>query len=54
VGIWQYSVYHNPSKFLYPDSFIPDRWLDDEQFANDHKDLHQPFSYGPRNCIGMK
>ncbi|KAK7224826.1 hypothetical protein V2G26_012829 [Clonostachys chloroleuca] len=53
VGIWQYSVYHNPAKFLYPDSFIPDRWLGDKQFANDHRDLHQPFSYGPRNCIGM-
>ncbi|OHW90976.1 trichothecene c-15 hydroxylase [Colletotrichum incanum] len=53
LGIWQYAVYHNPSKFLYPDSFIPERWLDDERFEKDEKNLHQPFSYGPRNCLGM-
>ncbi|TDZ36157.1 Trichothecene C-15 hydroxylase [Colletotrichum trifolii] len=53
LGIWQYALYHNPSKFLDPDSFIPERWLDDERFANDAKHLHQPFSYGPRNCLGM-
>ncbi|KAF9877225.1 trichothecene c-15 hydroxylase [Colletotrichum karsti] len=54
LGIWQYSIYHNPAKFLLPDSFIPDRWLDDKRFDYDEKALHQPFSYGPRNCIGMK
>ncbi|GKT87518.1 trichothecene C-15 hydroxylase [Colletotrichum tofieldiae] len=53
LGIWQYAVYHNPSKFLDPDSFIPERWLDDERFEKDEKNLHQPFSYGPRNCLGM-
>ncbi|OBR06538.1 Cytochrome P450 monooxygenase [Colletotrichum higginsianum IMI 349063] len=53
LGIWQYAVYHNPSKFLNPDSFIPERWLGDERFDGDEKNLHQPFSYGPRNCLGM-
>ena len=53
LGIWQYALYHSPSKFLYPDRFVPDRWLDDPLFENDCKELHQPFSYGPRNCIGM-
>ncbi|KAI5926239.1 cytochrome P450 [Camillea tinctor] len=38
--------------FYLPDSFIPERWLDEERFANDKKDMLQPFSYGPRNCIG--
>ncbi|KAF4840775.1 Trichothecene C-15 hydroxylase [Colletotrichum siamense] len=53
LGIWQYALYHDPTKFLYPDSFIPERWLDDKRFENDAKHMHQPFSYGPRNCLGM-
>ncbi|KAF6829319.1 trichothecene c-15 hydroxylase [Colletotrichum musicola] len=53
LGIWQYAIYHDPTKFLHPDSFIPERWLDDKRFENDAKHLHQPFSYGPRNCLGM-
>lgn len=54
LGIWQWVANHDPSNFLYPDSFIPDRWLNDRRFDNDNKDVFQPFSYGPRNCIGMK
>ncbi|KAF5511195.1 Trichothecene C-15 hydroxylase [Colletotrichum siamense] len=53
LGIWQYALYHDPTKFLYPDSFIPERWLDDKRFENDAKHMHQPFSYGPRICLGM-
>lgn len=54
LGVWQYSVYHNPSKFRLPDSFIPERWLEESKgFENDDKNLVQNFSYGPRNCIGM-
>ncbi|EXK76357.1 hypothetical protein FOQG_18898 [Fusarium oxysporum f. sp. raphani 54005] len=53
LGIWQYALYHNPTKFLLPEQFIPERWLGEKRFANDDKDIHQPFSYGPRNCIGM-
>ncbi|KAK2604636.1 hypothetical protein N8I77_007549 [Diaporthe amygdali] len=53
LGIWQWVAYHDPANFLYPDSFIPDRWLNDRRFDNDKKDVFQPFSYGPRKCIGM-
>ncbi|PGH13960.1 hypothetical protein AJ79_03375 [Helicocarpus griseus UAMH5409] len=53
MGVWQYPLYHNPSHFLYPDSFIPERWLGDERFAKDHKEVLQPFSHGPRSCLGM-
>ncbi|KXH62845.1 cytochrome P450 monooxygenase [Colletotrichum nymphaeae SA-01] len=53
LGIWQYAAYHDPTKFLYPDAFIPERWLDDKRFDGDQKNLHQPFSHGPRNCLGM-
>ena len=54
LGIWQYALYHSASNFKQPDLFIPERLLGDVRFENDKKDLHQPFSYGPRNCIGMK
>ncbi|KAF5023569.1 hypothetical protein F66182_4382 [Fusarium sp. NRRL 66182] len=52
VEIYQWAVYHNPDHFLLPDSFIPERWLDDARFIHDKKDAFQPFSIGPRNCIG--
>ncbi|KAK8084786.1 hypothetical protein PG997_006057 [Apiospora hydei] len=40
--------------FVDPESFIPDRWLGDPRFEKDDKAACQPFSYGPRNCIGKK
>ncbi|KAL7952092.1 cytochrome P450 [Trichoderma barbatum] len=52
LGIWQWPMYHNAKNFTLPDSFIPDRWLGDARFANDPQDVLQPFSFGPRNCIG--
>lgn len=36
------------------EKFIPERWLDDPRFAGDAKRALQPFSVGPRNCIGKK
>lgn len=36
-----------------PDNFIPERWLgQDLRFKDDNRDAFQPFSTGPRNCIG--
>ena len=36
-----------------PDDFIPERWLgQDSRFKDDNRDAFQPFSTGPRNCIG--
>ncbi|KAB2573625.1 Cytochrome P450 monooxygenase rdc4 [Lasiodiplodia theobromae] len=58
LSLAQYSAYHSPTNFKDPLSFIPERWLTDDplaaEFANDRKDVLQPFSYGPRNCIGKK
>ena len=33
--------------------FVPERWLGDTEYAADKRDAHQPFSVGPRNCLGM-
>ncbi|KAM0806625.1 putative Cytochrome P450 [Seiridium cardinale] len=48
----QWATYHNPAYFSQPDEFIPERWLGDERFKNDTREVMQPFSVGPRNCIG--
>ena len=41
-----------PSHFHRPDEFLPSRWLDEK--CEDVKDASQPFSSGPRGCIGRK
>lgn len=52
VAVQQWAAYQSPQNFKHPTSFIPERWLDDPQFASDNKSVVQPFSIGPRNCIG--
>ncbi|KAK7744058.1 hypothetical protein SLS53_003575 [Cytospora paraplurivora] len=54
ANIWQWPVYRSSKNFSLPDSFIPERWLGDPRFVNDRRDAFQPFSYGPRNCVGKK
>ena len=41
-----------PSYFHRPDEFLPSRWLDEK--CEDVKDASQPYSLGPRGCIGRK
>ncbi|CAG9982954.1 unnamed protein product [Clonostachys byssicola] len=52
LGIWQWPMYHSPKNFTLPDAFAPERWLGDPRFAGDRIQALQPFSVGPRNCIG--
>lgn len=56
VGIHQYSAHRSAKNFFEPDSFHPERWLNngDDRFTNDDKNAFHPFSHGPRNCIGKK
>jgi cytochrome P450 len=54
LGIWQWPLNHNPKFFKHPDSFVPERWLGDPRYDSDKKGAFQPFSVGPRNCIGKK
>ncbi|KAK8111684.1 isotrichodermin C-15 hydroxylase (cytochrome P-450 monooxygenase CYP65A1) [Apiospora kogelbergensis] len=44
------SVHHTATN---PDKFAPERWQGDPDYADDKRDAHQPFSVGPRNCLGM-
>ncbi|KAF2147309.1 uncharacterized protein K452DRAFT_282310 [Aplosporella prunicola CBS 121167] len=53
VYVSQWSANHSPTNFVDPDSFLPERWLGkDPRFVNDKKGVYNPFSHGPRNCIG--
>jgi len=52
VSIPQYTTYR--LNFTHPDSFHPERFLPNPpaEFASDVRGAHNPFSYGPRNCLG--
>ncbi|KAI0594819.1 P450 monooxygenase No.1 [Biscogniauxia sp. FL1348] len=53
VGVWQYVINHDPRYWKDPHEFRPERWTgEDERFKTDRTDAMQPFSLGPRNCIG--
>ncbi|KAJ5936704.1 hypothetical protein N7466_003154 [Penicillium verhagenii] len=55
VACHHYASYHSASNFTFPHDFLPERWLDETgRFAEDKKDVLQPFSLGPRNCLGKK
>ncbi|KAI5917035.1 cytochrome P450 [Camillea tinctor] len=40
--------------FRNPMKFIPERWMGDARYADDKRDVLQPFSVGPRNCPGKQ
>ncbi|MCJ1282685.1 hypothetical protein MMC26_002010 [Xylographa opegraphella] len=52
VGVNQWAANQSAGHFRDPEKFIPERWLNDERYAGDDKEARQPFSLGPRNCIG--
>ena len=55
MGMAQYAVFRSPYNFKDPEIYLPERWLDDEgPYKNDRREALQPFSFGPRNCIGRK
>jgi len=47
-----WSVTHDEKNFHNPYEFIPSRWLD--PLSRDIKHASQPFSLGPRGCLGRK
>ncbi len=58
LGVHQMSANWSPRNFSQADAFHPERWLPsaledaDSPFYHDNRDARQPFSLGPRNCIG--
>ncbi|KAF2094042.1 cytochrome P450 [Rhizodiscina lignyota] len=51
VSVGQWSSCHDPANFRNPDEFVPERWIE-AAYNTDVKKALQPFSVGPRNCIG--
>lgn len=52
IGVNGYAASRSETNFVLPDDFCPERWLGDPRFQRDQKKAHQPFSTGPRNCLG--
>ncbi|KAJ6103326.1 hypothetical protein N7486_005753 [Penicillium sp. IBT 16267x] len=53
VACHHYASYHSASNFASPHDFLPERWLgQNARFDGDKRDVLQPFSLGPRNCLG--
>ncbi|KAI1335368.1 cytochrome P450 [Xylariaceae sp. FL0016] len=54
VTMNHYVAYRHEANFSNPLEFIPERWIQtsDPRFSGDRREVHEPFSYGPRNCIG--
>jgi cytochrome P450 len=53
VAVNQWSASHSPMNFNRVDEFLPERWMGGDEFVGDRKKVVQPFSVGPRNCIGQ-
>ncbi|KAI8628214.1 cytochrome P450 [Xylariaceae sp. FL1651] len=53
VSIPIYAASNSPENWTEPNRFIPERWSgEDARFHGDRREVSQPFSFGPRNCIG--
>ncbi|KAK4547942.1 hypothetical protein LTR36_010661 [Oleoguttula mirabilis] len=48
----QYPTYHSERNFKDPEALVPQRWMGDPKYADDKRSACQPFSFGPRNCLG--
>jgi cytochrome P450 len=51
-----FSTQRSAANFHDPHAFHPERWLSDANacFSNDNKAAFQPFSLGPRSCLGQE
>ncbi|KAJ4319065.1 hypothetical protein N0V94_004117 [Neodidymelliopsis sp. IMI 364377] len=57
VYVSQHATNHSPRNFTDADAFVPERWIDrerDVKYEGDKREVVQPFSFGPRNCLGKK
>ncbi|KAI1830212.1 hypothetical protein DTO006G1_8639 [Penicillium roqueforti] len=52
VSIHQWALYRREEYFKDPNTYHPERFLGDPSFADDRREVLQPFHTGPRNCLG--
>ncbi|GAA91337.1 cytochrome P450 monooxygenase [Aspergillus luchuensis IFO 4308] len=55
VGVSAYTIHRNKTYFHDPDSFEPERWLDDNVVSQQNmQTAFVPFSVGPRKCVAWR
>ena len=57
ISVPHHTAYQSPTNFTSPTTFAPERWLSSPEkhagaFDGDNKKAFNPFSTGPRNCLG--
>ncbi|KAH7076867.1 cytochrome P450 monooxygenase-like protein [Paraphoma chrysanthemicola] len=52
VYVSQHATNHSARNFKDPEAYVPERWMGDEKYKDDKREVVQPFSFGPRNCLG--
>ncbi|CAG8880804.1 unnamed protein product [Penicillium salamii] len=52
VSVHHWALYRRDDYFKDPNTFHPERFLGDDSFADDRREVLQPFHVGPRNCLG--
>ncbi|KAG9775310.1 hypothetical protein KCU75_g6708, partial [Aureobasidium melanogenum] len=54
ISVNQFIANRSKLNFANPTQFVPERWLASppQEYANDNLAIVQPFSFGPRNCLG--
>ncbi|KAG4436050.1 Zeaxanthin epoxidase, chloroplastic [Cadophora sp. M221] len=52
VAVAPFAAVRSPLNFVDGEKFAPERWLGDKHYASDNLHASQPFSLGPRGCIG--
>ncbi|KAJ5960900.1 uncharacterized protein N7479_008050, partial [Penicillium vulpinum] len=52
VSVHQWALYRREDYFKDPNTYHPERFLGDPLFADDRREVLQPFHIGPRNCLG--
>ncbi|KAI9664514.1 MAG: hypothetical protein M1821_005960 [Bathelium mastoideum] len=54
VSLQPYGAYRSPRNFSDPLKFEPLRWTSEGRREQDRLDIVEPFSIGPRTCVGQK
>ncbi|TDZ44748.1 Cytochrome P450 monooxygenase radP [Colletotrichum trifolii] len=54
VSLNPYAAFTHYENWVRPNDFLPERWLnaDDPEWKHDKREVYEPFSFGPRNCLG--
>ncbi|KAK7703314.1 hypothetical protein SLS57_010963 [Botryosphaeria dothidea] len=57
LAVVSWAAFRSSKNFKDPELFLPERWMLDEPgfekyHSFDKREVVQPFSYGPRNCLG--